>query len=196
MITAPKTGGPMRFDATATTLVLAALFLAGCQSTGTPVEPAAAQAPEKREIFEPARGVTCDRGTEVCDWRGGPSVGLTRLFFGNDAAAALDTRMAPQNYPHDPIFKPNPSSSCDTLVTTCYDAGGASADLTDRYFGPNAAKLLAERRAQILRYGLHVTCDTTSNVCFDRFGAGVGITRLYIDEAASDVLLARLRANL
>ncbi len=177
-------------------LFLAALALAGCKSAGTPAKSAAAPAAEKSDVFEPARGVTCDRGTKICDWRGGPSVGLTRLFFGNGAADAIEPRMAAQNYPYDPIFKPNPSVSCDTLVTTCYDGSGASDDLTDKYFSPKAEKLLKARRAQIIRYGLHITCDNTTKVCFDRFGAGVSITRFYIDKRASDVLLARLRGKL
>ncbi|HJO24420.1 MAG: YcgJ family protein [Myxococcota bacterium] len=185
----------MRSHSAVILLLLAALALAGCQSAGAPAESAAAPAPEKTDVFEPARGVVCNRGKKVCNWRGGPSVGLTRLFFGNGAADALAPSMAAQNYPYDPIFKPKPTESCDTLVTTCYGVKGVNYDLTEKYFGSKAGKLLEKRSAQILRYGQHVTCDNTSKVCFDRFGAGVGITRLYIDEAASDVLLARLRGK-
>ena len=177
-------------------LLLTALALGGCQSTSAPSKPAAEPAPTKSDVFEPASGVTCNHGTKVCEYKGGPSVGLTRLFFGDKAADAIQPRMAAENYPYDPIFKPNPSVSCDTLVTTCYDASGASYALTDQYFGPKAKKLLEKRHSQIVRFGLHVTCDNTTKVCFDRFGAGVGITRMYIDEAASNVLLARLRGKL
>lgn len=186
----------MRIRSAAAALVLTGLALSGCQSAGTPAKTATEPVPEKSDVFEPARGVSCNRTASVCDWRGGPSVGLTRLFFGNASADALQPSMAALNYPNDPIFKPNPSVSCDTLVTTCYDGNGPNYDLTDKYFGPKARKLLETRRSQIVRYGLHVTCDNTTKVCFDRFGAGVGITRLYIDEAASDVLLARLRGKL
>jgi len=186
----------MRSHSAIILLLLTALALAGCKSAGTPTESAAAPAPEKTDTFQAASGVTCDRGTKVCDWRGGPSVGLTRLFFGNGAADAIEPRMAAENYPYDPIFKPNPSVSCDTLVTTCYDANGVSYDLTAKYFSSKADKLLKARRAQIVRYGKHITCDNTTKVCFDRFGAGVSITRFYIDEGASDVLLARLRGKL
>lgn len=183
----------MRSDATAITLLLAALTLAGCQSTGTPAEPATPQAAQRGDVFEPGTGMSCNRGTKVCKWHGGPSVGLTRLYFGNGPADALVPQMAPQNYPYDPIFKPNPYASCDTLVTTCYDSSGASAKLTDRHFGSKAVKLLTKRHAQIIHFGAHVTCDKMSNVCFDRFGAGVSITRFYLDDSASNVLLARLR---
>ena len=91
---------------------------------------------------------------------------------------------------------PSKRSSCDTLVTTCYDESGASADLTGRYFGARAADKLAKRPRTIQRYGDFITCDRVSDVCYDRLGAGVGITRLYIGEAQSEALLKRLRAKL
>jgi hypothetical protein len=103
--------------------------------------------------------------------------------------------MQSAHFPNDPIFKPNPYASCDTLVTTCYDSGGASDALTSRYFGDDAARRLGERRTQIVRYGQHVTCDQRTKICYDRFGAGVGITQLYIGDAESHALLARLRAR-
>ncbi|MBW2270569.1 MAG: hypothetical protein JRH16_18540 [Deltaproteobacteria bacterium] len=183
-------------QATLVSSLLAALVLAGCQ-TGTPTAPAQAAAPQPMadETFEPAKGVSCNRGSGRCEWRGGTSVGLTRLFFGDAAADAAEPTMRAAHFPHDPIFKPNPGASCDTLVTTCYDRGGASDALTSNYFGAEAARRLAERRAQVVRYGQHVTCDQTTQTCFDRFGAGVGITQLYIGAAESQSLLARLRAQ-
>ena len=68
-------------------LALAGLLLA-CQSgppagapEGTP-EAASESPPVEKTRFEPARGIVCDRSTQLCTYRGGPSVGLTRLFFG------------------------------------------------------------------------------------------------------------------
>jgi len=156
--------------------------------------PAAAPAPETGDRFEPARGVVCRRSARVCDWRGGPSVGLTRLFFGDPAADSLAPKLAP-SFRYDPIFKPSPDQSCDTLVTTCYDRGGASAELTKRYFGAEAARRLEARSASVVRYGQWVTCDKTSSVCYDRLGAAVGVTRLYLGEPESEQLLGRLRAR-
>ena len=190
----------MRPLALVTSLCAAALLLGGCQTSRAP-EPAdaitvtAPEVPTVAPTFEPAKGVTCNRTTSLCVWRGGPSVGLTRLFFGEAAADAAASRVAKAHYPHDPIFKPTPESSCDTLVTTCYDQQGASPDITSRYFGSDAARLLEERRAQVVRYGAFVTCDQGTNICYDRFGAGVGITQLYIGEPESQALLARLRAR-
>ena len=180
-------------------LFAAALGAAGCQSGGsTAAAPVpGTPAPKDTAVFEPAKDVRCDRGSKTCEWRDGPSVGLTRLYFGDGAANALEPRMAASGYKYDPIFKPSTRVSCDTLVITCYGEGGASEDLTRSYFGPKAAdKLNARRRGSIQRYGEYITCDRVSNICYDRLGAGVGITRLYIGEAESDQLLKRLRANL
>ena len=154
----------------------------------------AAPAPTEGDRFEPARGVVCTKSTRVCEWRGGPSVGLTRIFFGDPAADALAPKMAPA-FRYDPIFKPSPNQSCDTLVTTCYDRSGASVELTKQFFGAEAAKRLEARKSTVMRYGEWVTCDKTSNVCYDRLGAAVGVTRLYLGDAPSDALLGRLRAR-
>lgn len=178
-------------------LLLASLALAACQTSSAPEAPTAAAEPEpeSKPVFEPARGVSCDRQTKVCNYKGGATVGLTRIFFGDGAADAIDVQQAAIHYRYDPIFKPNPDESCDTLVTTCYDGSGASEDLTRRYFGSKAAKMLSDRRSQIVRYGKYVTCDRTSQVCYDRLGAGVGVTRLYLGEPQSERLLDRLRAT-
>lgn len=190
---------PMRRSWTAPILFAAALCAAGCQSGGstTAATTAAKPAPKETQRFEPAKGVKCDRSSKVCEWKGGPSVGLTRLFFGDGPGDALAPQMASAGYKYDPIFKPSARVSCDTLVTTCYDEGGASDELTRSYFGSNAAsKLGSRRRGSVQRYGQFITCDRVSNVCYDRLGAGVGITRLYIGETESDALLERLRSNL
>jgi hypothetical protein len=178
-------------------LLACALALGACQtpSATAPSEPAEPKAAQS-SVFEPASGVRCDRSTRVCEYRGGPTVGLTRLFFGDAAADGLAPQMASSSYAYDPIFKPNPRASCDTLVTTCYEAGGASLELTRNYFGADAATRLEKRKAsEIVRYGDYITCDRLSQVCYDRMGAGVGVTRLYLGETESEKLLERLRAS-
>lgn len=192
----------MRRFSTAPILLAAALFAAGCQSGGsatttpTTAKTATPKPPRDTTVFEPATGVRCDRSQKTCEWKGGASIGLTRLFFGDGAADALMPTMAPEGYRYDPIFKPSVRASCDTLVTTCYDESGANAELTSSYFGSKAADRLAKRPRTIQRYGEFITCDRVSDVCYDRLGAGVGITRLYIGEPQSDALRKRLRANL
>ena len=151
-------------------------------------------------VFEPAKGVRCDRSTKICEYKGGGSVGLTRLFFGDAAADGLAPRMSEAGYPFDPIFKPTSRASCDTLVTTCYDEGGASVPLTESYFGSDARTRLEKRLRQpgassraIVRYGETITCDQMSGVCYDRLGAGVVVTQMYLGQEKADRLLARLR---
>jgi hypothetical protein len=171
------------------------LLALACQSAppDAPTPTAEASAPAASHLFEPARGVRCNRHTHVCEHRGGPSVGLTRLFFGDAAASAIDAAMREKAYPHDRIFQPSRTVSCDTLVTTCYDQNGVSRDLTSRYFGSNAAKLLDARRRSVEQRGAHVTCDRGSGVCYDPLGAGYGATRMYIGEPEADLLVRRLR---
>jgi hypothetical protein len=187
----------MRRFLTAPILLAAALLASGCATEGAPTTPTpTAEPPKETAVFEPAKGVSCDRGQNVCQWKGGPTVGLTRLFFGDGPADALMPAQAPEGYRYDPIFKPSTRSSCDTLVTTCYDESGANGELTTKYFGSKAANRLSKRPRTIQRYGQFITCDRVSDVCYDRLGAGVGITRLYIGEPQSDALLKRLRSNL
>ena len=178
----------------------ASLLFVGCQTqTPTPAEPKPAQAAETASsVFEPARGVRCDRSVKICEYKGGPTVGLTRLFFGDAAAESLDPRMSATGYPFDPIFKPSPRASCDTLVTACYDEGGASVSLTESYFGGEARARLEKRMRAgssdaVVRYGDYITCDQMSGVCYDRLGAGVVVTQMYLGQEQADGLLDRLR---
>jgi len=182
-------------------IAASSLLAAACQGPA-PAEPTRAAAAEKprTSTFEPARGVRCNRDNKVCEYRGGPSVGLTRLFFGDSEADALAATWRASGYPYDPIFKATPWVSCDTLVTSCYDSGRASTDLTRRYFGSEAATRLEKRQRQprgsgtaVVQRGQYVTCDEMSQACFDRLGAGYGATRMYLGEAEAGRLLVRLQ---
>jgi hypothetical protein len=130
----------------------------------------------------------------VCSYGKTPSPGLTRLYFGDGAAA----RVANGN---DAIFKPTPAQSCDTQVAACYDVSGANVELTRQRFGEAAAKRLDERSSKpgagagIDRYGETITCDNLSQVCYDRLGAGYFLTKLYLGDEPAERLLARLRAT-
>jgi hypothetical protein len=190
----------MRGLAFASFVAGASLLFVGCQTQApTPAEPKPAQAAEPTSsVFEPAKGVRCDRSAKICEYKGGPTVGLTRLFFGDAAADGLAPRMRAAGYPFDPIFKPTSRASCDTLVTACYDEGGASIPLTESYFGGDASTRLEKRMNTgsddaVVRYGDYITCDQMSGVCYDRLGAGVVVTQMYLSKEEADRLLARLR---
>lgn len=201
----------MRVSHLVSILAIAGLAVAGCSSSSGPSETAAA--PALSRSFQPAAAVRCDRERKICEYDGVASVGLTLVYFGDKAAQKLiDPPAAPEpaepGQPAapappaietaDPIFKPEPTQSCDTLVATCYDGDGANVGLTREQFGGPAAKRLETRmasreaRTRILKQGPYITCDNLSGVCYDRLGAGVGLTQLYLGDEQSQRLLQRL----
>ncbi|MDJ0850468.1 MAG: hypothetical protein QNK04_19015 [Myxococcota bacterium] len=194
--------------------LLALALLPGCQTeSGPSTQPektARPAPPPPSRTFQPGPGITCDRQAKVCRFGETPSPGLTRLHFGDGAAAALTTPPAPDpatgiappaQEVADPIFKPSRKQSCDTMVASCYDWDGASVSLTQEHFGAEAAKKLQARlntrdeAQRIVRYGETITCDNLAQVCYDRMGAGYGLTRLYLGEPQAAALLKRLQAS-
>lgn len=199
----------------------AGLLLAGCQTATSPpppappapAQPAAAPAPPPRPpspTFEPGPSILCDRRTQVCRYGETASPALTRLYLGDAAAQRLTPPPAvdpvtgvapPAPVLLDPIFKPSPWQSCDTLVATCYDADGADVALTRLRFGEKAAAELQAREdrpvegRRVVRFGETVTCDQLAQVCYDRLGAGYGATRLYLGDSPAASLLERLQAS-
>ena len=191
-----------------------AMLLVGCQSSSAPSSTASqtakTPAPPPSPTFQPGPDIHCDRPAKVCSYAGTPSPGLTRLYLGEGAANSLSAPPAvdpvsgvapPARTLADPIFKPSPKASCDTLVATCYDMNGANAQLTQQRFGADAAKALAARESKpvegrrVVRFGETITCDQLSQVCYDRLGAGYGITMLYLGEPQAESLLKRLQAS-
>jgi len=194
----------MRSTVCAVVVLAAAALVSGCETTPpAPQKTAAKPVPQKSPIIRLGPSARCNRATRICRYDGVASVGLTRLYFGDSAAARLTAPPAttatgepapPATPVADPIFKPTPTQSCDTLVAACYDEAGASSTLTAQQFGAPAAKRLdARRRESIVRYGTYITCDKLSQVCYDRLGAGVGVTRLYLGEPESERLMKRLQ---
>lgn len=208
----------MRPLAPALALAGVALLVAACQTPKAPAPPpaptpAAAPAPPPRPpspTFEPGPGILCDRRTEVCQYGKTASPALTRLYLGEAAAQRLSEpppldpatgTAPPARKLLDPIFKPRPTQSCDTLVATCYDMNGANVEVTRLRFGEKAAQQLQARETRplegtrVVRYGETITCDQLSQVCYDRLGAGYGITMLYLGESQATRLLQRLQAS-
>lgn len=141
-----------------------------------------------RGIFRPEGGVVCDRASEVCYDRDGPSLEQTRGEFGHAAADALDGRLErPRSGPgrrDGVIFSPKPGVSCDEEVAACYVEDEANPGHTQRQFGSEAVRELErrmdggrERRDGIYRPVGGAVCDRLSEVCYDRHGASAKLTK-------------------
>jgi hypothetical protein len=186
---------------------LALLALAtGCAST-----PEGAPSPSKTAAAKPAPAasavvrinddVSCDKAAKRCDFRGNPSVGLTRTIFGDRMAGELQATSGVPVWKSDPIVTPGTGQSCDTLSAACFDKDGPNVELTRSVFGGNAATNLDKRMRkpakgrEIVRYGTSVTCDRQAGICYDRLGASVGYTRLYLGKTQSEELLDRMRPH-
>ena len=177
----------------------------GCASTPsatkTGVSPEAASAPKASSVVRINDDVSCDKSAKRCNFRGLPSVGITRVIFGDSVANALQSTSGLPIWQSDPIFNPAIGQSCDTLSAACFDSEGPNVALTRAIFGGNAATRLDKRMQrpakgrEIVKYGSSVTCDRDAGICYDRLGASVGYTRLYLSEAQSNDLLTRMRPH-
>lgn len=179
------------------------LFAFGCASTPSSTTTGAAPAPKPKasSVVRINDDVSCNKSTKRCEFRGLPSVGVTRAIFGDRVANELQSTSGLPIWKSDPIFNPATGQSCDTLSAACYDREGPNVALTRATFGGNAATRLDQRMKrpakgrEIVKYGSSVTCDRDASVCYDRLGASVGYTRLYLGEAQSDQLLTRMRPH-
>ena len=191
----------LALSALAACAVACVLFALGCASTPSTPTTGIAPAPKASSVVRINDDVSCDKSTKRCLFRGLPSVGVTRVIFGDSVANELQSTSGLPIWKSDPIFKPATDQSCDTLSAACYDREGPNVALTRATFGGNAATRLDKRMKrpakgrEIVKYGSSVTCDRDAGVCYDRLGASVGYTRLYLSEAQSNQLLTRMRPH-
>lgn len=144
------------------------------------------------ESFEPAAGVICDRGKQVCFDRQGPDIRLTRQYFGEAAAERLRRRAADPRGGQDGVFVPQPGVRCDSSRQVCFDQQGPDVELTRQYFGDEASERLARQRPEHQGHQGHVLCEPAVQVCADRQGPDVNLTRQHFGEAAADRLVREL----
>jgi hypothetical protein len=176
-------------------------FAFGCASTPSATTKGDAPAPKASSVVRINDDVSCDKSAKRCDFRGQPSVGVTRAIFGDSVASTLQSTSGLPIWKSDPIFEPAIGQSCDTLSAACYDREGPNVALTRATFGGNAATRLNQRMTrpakgrEIVKYGSSVTCDRGAGICYDGLGASVGYTRLYLGETQSDQLLTRMRPH-
>lgn len=159
------------------------------------------------EKFSMIPGVECDRDAQLCTDERGPSVGLTRLYLGDEAADRLlatlealdDARPPAPTEPAEPtIHYPKRGVACDDLVETCYTAKGHHNGMTKATYGSDAVKSLARRAAlppgdldAIVRPGRGEVCDRSSQTCYSDGRADASLTRLQFGADAAAGVEAR-----
>lgn len=91
-------------------------------------------------------------------------------------------------------FRPERGVRCDRAAQICYDRGSPSVELTQRYFGRDAARLLRwnlrreerERHGRVFYPEQGVRCDRTAQVCYNRRGEpSVRLTGDYLGSDAA-----------
>jgi hypothetical protein len=95
-------------------------------------------------IYSPRRGVSCDELVAACYAGDAAHPGHTKREFGSEAVRALERRVDGGRERRDGIYRVD-GGVCDRESEVCYDRQGASAPLTRREFGREAAVRLAER---------------------------------------------------
>jgi hypothetical protein len=96
-------------------------------------------------IYSPRQGVSCDELVAACYVADEAHAGHTKREFGSEAVRGLERRVDGGRDRRDGIYRIEGGGVCDRESEVCYDRRGASAPLTRREFGREAAVRLAER---------------------------------------------------
>ncbi len=151
----------------------------------------------------PEPGVRCDAVDRVCYDGAGPSVSLTRNYFGDDAAARIGSTagrgLGSGAGSVERMYYPARDVACDRATQICYDDGKASVSKTQTYMGDDAARRLQQRSKDarpepkwVFEPDGETSCDMRTQVCYGPKGPNVNKTRKYFGEAAG----ARLQQSL
>lgn len=150
--------------------------------------------------FSPARGVVCDRSTQVCYQDSRASVSQTQTYFGDAAARSLqgtakETRPQPKW-----IFKPDADTTCDMRTQVCYGEKGPNVTKTRQSFGDAAAVRLEQSlggassgTGTVTKKKHGIGCDQSVQICYDENGPNVKQTRKYFGDAAAEKLKKQLK---
>ncbi len=98
---------------TALSLITAAVVVGGVLD-----QPTKAQAQWSGTVSRVAPGVVCDRAASICFDRQGPSIGLTKQYFGNNAAQRLTANLSGRPLPTE--FSLSNGSFCSVSQSTCW----------------------------------------------------------------------------
>lgn len=181
-----------------------ALLVSGCAlddygSGGSTGGSSGSSASDRNLTPEP--GVRCDSIDRICYDRSGPSVALTRSYFGDAAAERLGYGSSGSGSSGSSarMFYPASDVVCDRSTQICYDEGKASVSKTQDYFGDSAAQRLKQHSNDarpepkwVFEPDTETSCDMRTQVCYGPKGPNVNKTRKYFGEAAG----ARLQQNL
>lgn len=142
-----------------------------------------AQAQTRVSVNSPASGVICDQQGSICYDRQGPSVSLTRFYFGEIYGKRLENMM--RGKPSSNYILLSSGTLCDLRARSCWSDGWRKTRLdnalSQRLFAPTAApsttSVMGFKGLQTPRLG--VVCDPVTRTCYDQNGISLGGTRDY-----------------
>jgi hypothetical protein len=150
--------------------------------------------------FYPARGVVCDRATQICYQDSRVSVSQTQAYFGDSAARRLQDKSKEARPEPKWVFEPDAETSCDMRTQVCYGSRGPNVKKTRQYFGDTAAARLEQSSGgtspgtgAVTREKHGVGCDQSVQICYDEHGPNVKQTRKYFGDAAAEKLKKQLK---
>lgn len=95
-----------------------------------------------RRIYKPLSNVACDMDQSICFDGFGYSLGYTEFYLGRAPVSAWLEKIRQGEEPVTE-FSPAPDVVCDLVFQTCVTNDGVSMELTEEWFGEDAAAMLA-----------------------------------------------------
>ena len=149
---------------------LSRLTTTGAACAFLAVAPAYAQS---KGITYPKAGVVCDQNGQVCCDRYGPSIGITKIYFGEFAADRLsqNRRGSTSN-----DFRLSSGQACSIQKRTCWDDGWGQSNvakgLTRQLFGSNnhnASSGSSNNDRQVVRDSGYCSLSKSGQAIYDGF---------------------------
>lgn len=153
------------------------------------------------QTFSPARGVVCDRSTQICYQDSRASVAQTQAYFGDAAARRLQGASQESRPQPKWIVRPDADTTCDMRTQVCYGEKGPNVKKTRESFGDAAAARLEQSLGDKKKPGTGtvtkekqgIGCDQSIQICYDENGPNVKQTRKHFGDAAAEKLKKQLK---
>ena len=164
-----------------------------------PLLPWVAQAQPGGAITGPAPGVLCDQAGPVCYDRQGPSIALTKTYFGKPAAQQLSDTL--RSRPPVLDFRLSNGAVCDIRASSCWSDGWSKRQiaprLTQQLFGtqPSNGSTNGNGLQGLVSPQSGVVCDPAGQICYDQAGLSLGLTRTYYGALAEQTVLRNLNGQ-